>query len=124
MDFINKFKSIGNRIKYNIQNKFKTSAKTYFKLITMILSLCGFIYQVQIIYVQYMFGKTVIRLEIGGLSDDSPPAVTICYQKLFSMERAAQFNSGFKEINKTYWELETNITLVRKIRRSKIAKYF
>ena len=86
----------------------KEIVKKNFKLITMIVSLCGFIYQVQIISVQYMFGKTVIRLEIGGLSDDSPRAVTICYGKPFSMERAAQFDPGFKEINKTYWELAGN----------------
>ena len=79
-----------------------------FELITLILTFCGLIYQALIIYDQYMSGKTVIKLEIGGLIEESPPAVTISYNRLYSMERAAQFEPAFKEINKTYWELKRN----------------
>ena len=109
MDFINKFKNMFKVIKSLLdRKKFKEIVKKYFKLFTMTAFLCGFIYQVQIIYAQYMFGKTVIRLDIGGLSDDSPPAVTICFHKLFSMERAGKYNPGFKEIDKIYWKLQKN----------------
>ena len=74
----------------------------------MIVSLCGFIYQVNIIYDQYMSGKTVISMEIGRLPEESPPAVTICYNDLFSMESAAKFHPGFSQINKRYQELLIN----------------
>ena len=68
----------------------------------MILSLSGLICQVQIIYCQYMSDKTLISLEIGRLPDETPPAITVCYPGLFSMERAAKFNADFTEINKIY----------------------
>ena len=77
----------------------------------MILSLSGFIYQVQIIYDQYMLGRTVVSLEIGRLPEESPPAVTICYSDLFSMERAAKFHLGFVNVNIRYQDLLRNGTI-------------
>ena len=74
----------------------------------MMLTLCGLIYQVQIIYYQYMSGKTVVSLEIGRLPDDSPPGITICYSGLFSMERAAKNRRGYFEINDIYKSLLRN----------------
>ena len=86
----------------------KATTKRIIKTIFMIISLCGLIYQVQIVYHRYMSGKTVISLEIGRLSEESPPAVTICYSDLFSMERAGEFHPGFVKINKSYQDLLIN----------------
>ena len=88
------------------KRKLKSSAKNISKIIMMIVSLCGLIYQVQIIFNQYMSGKTIICLEIGSrISDESPPAITFCYHGLFSMERAAKFDPGFKKVNEKYQKL-------------------
>ena len=80
---------------YQVQKemtKRETHCQTIFKIILSIVTFCGLIYQVQIIYKQFMTGKTVINLEIGRNSNVSLPAITICYQALFSMERAAEYN--------------------------------
>ena len=71
-----------NQISLVNRNKLKEIAKINFKFIAMIICLCGLIYQVQIIYNQYMAGKTVINLEIGRLPDEFPPAITICFGSL------------------------------------------
>ena len=113
MDFIQYFKNLCNFILLQDRKILKSIAKRFFKLITMIISLCGLIYQVQIIYVQYMSGKTVINLEIGRLSSTSPPAITICFQALFSMERAEKFDPGFKKINKIYQDLWQNNSMIK-----------
>ena len=55
-----------------------------------------------------MSGKTIINLEIGRQSNESLQAITICFDGFFSMERAAQFYPGFKEVNETYWVLQRN----------------
>ena len=91
-----------------IRSYLNESAKTIFKIFVIILSICGLFYQVQIIYQQFMSGKTVIGLEIGRVPDETPPAVTICFPGLFSMERAAKFNPGFRKINEKYQDLLRN----------------
>ena len=91
------------------KSKFKTSLYEKFKIITMVFLICGLIYQVQIIYDQYMSGKTVVRLEIGQLSEETHPAITIC-TSLFSMEMAGKYHPGFTEINNLYQELMKNFS--------------
>src|ERR1700754_1790769 len=85
----------------------KASVKKVFKTFLMILPLCGLIYQVQIIYDQYMSGKTIISLEVGRVPAETPPAITLC-MPLISMERAGLFKPGFREINEKYQELLKN----------------
>src|SRR6201996_8630719 len=85
----------------------KASVTKVFKTFLMILPLCGLIYQVQIIYDQYMSGKTIISLEVGRVPIESPPAITLC-MPLISMERAGLFKPGFREINEKYQELLKN----------------
>ena len=87
------------------ERKLKTITEKTFKAMFMVVSLCGLIYQVQIIY---MSGKTVVSLEIGRLPDKSHPALTLCFNELFSMERAAEFQPGFAKMNKKYQDLLGN----------------
>ena len=82
MNFINSlinFKNILIRRLYlqEIRSKLKASAKSIIKFIVMIMYICGLIYQVHIIYEQYMSGETIIRLEISEQIDESHPAVTM-----------------------------------------------
>ena len=79
------------------RTKFNANVKIIIKAIFMLLSLCGFIYQVQIIYDQYMKGKTFVSFKIGQLSEDSISSVTICYRDLFSMERASVYIPYFTQ---------------------------
>ena len=76
MNFINsllKLKTIlvGSLCLQTIISKLKSSAKSFIKFILMIGSFFGLIYQVQIIYAQYMSGETLIRLGISGQPDES-----------------------------------------------------
>ena len=82
--------------------KLKTIAKRILNIIIIVLSLSGLIYQVQIIYEQYMSGKTIISLQIGQIPNESPPAVTICYVELYSIERAAYYYPGLTALNRIY----------------------
>ena len=79
------------------KNKLKGRAEKVMKIFIAIVSLCGFIYQVQIniIYNQYMSGKTIVSIEFGELPDKSLPSITICFSSLLSMERAVKFYPGF-----------------------------
>ena len=62
----NYFKFLGNiRLNHSrlqIPSIFKSNTKPILKFIVMLVSLCGLIYQVQIIYDQYMSGKTIVIL--------------------------------------------------------------
>ena len=91
-----------------IKRNLKASVKAIFKIILTIFSICGLLYQVQIVYNQFMSGKTTISLEIGRVPDKTPPAVTICFPGLFSIERAGKFNPGFTDINEIYQQLLRN----------------
>ena len=112
---------------YRVQkekSKFKARGQTIFKIIITIFSLCGFIYQVQIIYDQYMSGKTIISIEIGNNQEQTPPAVTICFPQLFSMENAAKFHPDFKVINDKYLEvLKTDFRKVRELHFNSFREY-
>ena len=107
MNFIYRVKYFVNFMRLQDRNKLKLIAKRFFKIITMLISLCGLIYQAHIIYDQYMSGRTVVNLQIGQIKNELP-AITICFEGLFSMERAAKFHSDFVEINKRYLELLKN----------------
>ena len=87
------------------KEKMKKNVKRFFQSFFMVASLFGFIYQVSIIYDQYMSGRTIINLEIGKKTDKSMPAITICFHGLFSMERVAKYDPEFREKNKTYWDI-------------------
>ena len=92
--------------------KINAIVKKNFKTFFLILSLCGLIYQVQVIYDKYISGKTSISLQISKLSEKSIPGITICFKKIFSMERAGTFHHGFKNISKNYLELLKNKHLI------------
>ena len=76
-----------------------------FKTILLCVSLCGLIYQVHITYDQYMSDTTVFNLKIEKIKEESPPAITICYPELFSMERAGIFQPKYFDLNKRYRQL-------------------
>ena len=71
------------------------------------ISLFGcLLYQVHIIYCNYMLGKTIIRLEIRT-TNENHPAITICTW-LYLMERAGKYHHDFFKINNRYQVLIKN----------------
>ena len=93
---------------FESNTKLKIRPETVFKIIYFLISFFGLIYQVQIIYTQFMTGKTIVTIEIGRLYHVSLPAVTVCLPELFSMERAAQNHPMFTQINRLYQDLLKN----------------
>ena len=88
-----------------MRNNLRANAKIIVKVIVIILTICCLFHQVQIIYEQFMSGKTIISLEIGRVPDETPPAVTICVPGLFSIERAGKFQLAFMKINGLFQDL-------------------
>ena len=82
----------------------------FIKIIILILTGSGLLYQTAIIFDRFMSGKTVVRLEIGNNQDNKPPAITVCYPGLYSMERIANYsnNTLFNEFNKNYTDYLKN----------------
>ena len=79
----------------------------------MIISLCGLIYQFQIIYNQYISCKSIVSLEIGRFFDETLSAITLCFYGLFSLERAVKFHPGFAGIKETYQQLLRNFSSLK-----------
>ena len=96
-----------NKVKIAEQNRIKNylSLEKFIMIILLLLSLCGLIYQVQIIYVKFMSGKTIARIEINRQYNQNLPTITLCLPELFSMERAAQFEPGLIQVNEIYQDL-------------------
>ena len=99
---------IKNFISRQIRIVSQMRLETYVKIILMILSVCGLIYQVKIIYDQFMSGKTTVSIEIGRQFEQKLPAITICLPRLFSMERAGKISARFNKINQKYQQLLEN----------------
>ena len=98
---------LGFSIFKQFERKLKSNAMKITQIIILIVSVYGLIYQVKIIYDQYMSGKTIISLEIGGHPGETLPAITLCYVELYSMERAGKFNyqEGFNGKNLIYQDI-------------------
>ena len=70
--FINTLKLIMERVKRFVQ------PVKILNLILILISLSGFIYQVYLIFDQYMLGKTVVNIEVKRLESQPLPAITVC----------------------------------------------
>ena len=77
-------------------------SENIFKFNLLLILSCGLIYQVQIIYLQFMSGKTIVSIEIGRRHNHTLPVITICFPELYLMERMAQYDPAFIKINETY----------------------
>ena len=88
--------------------KYKMNSETMFKIILLLISSSGLIFQVQIIYHQFMSGKTIVSIEIGRRHKQTLLAITLCLPELFSMERSAKYDPAFTKINETYNRIYQN----------------
>ena len=79
-----------------------------FKFNLLLVLSFGLIYQVQIIYRQFMSGKTIVSIEIGRRHNQTLPAITVCLPEMFSMEWMAHHYQTFIKINETYASLLVN----------------
>ena len=83
-------------------------------LVNFILTLfcvCGFVYQVYLIFNKYMLGKTVVNLELKLLKDQPLPAITICIPYVLSISNLTKLNNFNPEYYQDYINLvkESNI---------------
>ena len=53
------------------------------KLILILMCISGFVYQVYLIFDQYMLGKTVVNIEVKRLESQPLPAITVCIPHRF-----------------------------------------
>ena len=59
-------------------------------LILIIICIFGFVYQVFLIFSQYMLGKTVVNIEVKIMKDQPLPALTICIPAFFSLPKLSK----------------------------------
>ena len=65
----------------------KSNLKFIKQLILVLCCLSFFLYQFQIVLVNYLSGKTVVNIKLTNGESDTIPGLTICYDKLFSFEK-------------------------------------
>ena len=90
-----------NRIAQTIESP-RIKGETLAKILILTVTVRGLFYQAGIIFQQFMSGKTVVRLEIGNNQEQRLPAITVCYPRLFSMERTANISENFLKTTQNY----------------------
>ena len=70
-------------------------------LILIFISLSGFIYQVYLIFEQYMLGKTVLNIEVKRLKAQTLPAITVCIPP-FSISKLSVLSETSKALYQEY----------------------
>ena len=96
----------------------------------VLICIVGFVYQVYLIFNQYMLGKTVVNIDLKIMKEKPLPAITICTSSFFSITKLSKssrwnetfnqsldnYNNLFKQIRKandTNWKtLEGNMNQI------------
>ena len=66
-----------------------------------------FLYQAVSLLTEYYQGKTVVRIELGHLFEDSPPGITICPAGL-NLEKIATMNERYKKMYHEHISIHNN----------------
>ena len=66
------------------------------------LCVSGFIYQVYLIFDQYMLGKTIVNLEVKLLKNQPLPAITLCVPHLLSIPKLEKLTSFSQNLIQDY----------------------
>ena len=100
--------------------------KRYFKPILLLnfllILLCtsGFLYQVYLIFNQYMLGKTVVNIEMKRIESQPLPAITIFIPHIISIEKLPKFSNFNQKSYQDYINLvnesNKNKTITDKVR--------
>ena len=64
-------------------------------LVLTFVCILGFIYQVYLVFNQYMLGKTVINIEVKRLITQPLPAITFCIPTLLSILKLSKLYQRF-----------------------------
>src|SRR5690349_13697298 len=93
------------------------SNENYLKTIKVanlgLISICviGFVYQVYLIFEQYMLGKTVVNIDVKRLESQQLPAITICIPHRFQLSKLSELSETNKILYQDYMNL-LNQTIV------------
>ena len=79
-------------------------------LILILICTFGFVYQVSLIFEQYMLGKTVTNIEVKRSVVQPLPAITVCIPKRFSISNLKNLNKKNGALYQDYMKLVNQIT--------------
>src|ERR1700744_4709516 len=74
-------------------------------LILIVICLSGFVYQVHLIFSQYMLGKTVVNIEVKRLESQPLPAITVCIPHRYQMSKLSELSETNKILYQDYMNL-------------------
>ena len=80
----------------------KNTREQLSKAIYSLLCSSGLIYQLYLLIFQYMSGKTVVNLKLKRIEQVHLPAITICFPRGISLEKAARFREDLSQVFKNY----------------------
>ena len=98
--------------------------------ILIIFCIFGFVYQVYLIFTQYMLGKTVVNLhvEVKRLKAQTLPAITVCiYESIFSISKLSKINENNRRIYQDYMKTINESISNKTLKNSRIklrSKYY
>ena len=74
-------------------------------LILIVMCISGFVYQVYLIFSQYMLGKTVVNIEVKRLVSQPLPAITVCIPYRFELSKLSELSENNKNSYQDYMRL-------------------
>src|ERR1700744_6493654 len=88
---------------------YKFNLNSIMKITFTLICLGGLIYQTFQLFSEYMSGKTVVRIEVGRVFNDTLPAITICYPFFLSFKKLSKMDLEYNKEYENYLDvLKTN----------------
>ena len=96
-DSMEKLKSVVKTISNNF-------AKICFKYLIQIICSIGLLYQVHLLFAEYLSGKTVVAVNVGRLENETLPAITLClpHSLFLSIEKVSDINPELMKLYSEY----------------------
>ena len=93
-------------LKKLIMERVKSFVQTVkINLIIILICISGFVYQVYLIFSQYMLGKTVVNIEVKRLESQPLPAITVCIPHRFELSKLSELSETNKILYQDYMRL-------------------
>ena len=81
----------------------------FYKVLSTLFCLVGLLYQTSKLWSQYMFGKTVVNIEVKRQLYDNFPAITVCFKNMLSFESLANYSTKYLQY---YYEYEEIVKII------------
>ena len=82
----------------------------FLKVIITLFCTGGLTYHTFQLFNEYMRGKSVVRIEVGRVLNDTLPSITICYPYFISFEKLSKIDQDY------YTEYEKYLDILKKIK--------